>query len=87
MSESLGGIVPRWEWRTFADSFGEADARFDALTPDLVRESNETYVLSLDSDSSVKIRDGLGTGGRWDWLAAKSCWAVFSEDVFSLEQG
>jgi exopolyphosphatase/guanosine-5'-triphosphate,3'-diphosphate pyrophosphatase len=59
VSEPLAGIVPRWEWRTFADGFGEADSRFDSLSPDLVRESNETYILSIDSDASVKVRDGL----------------------------
>jgi exopolyphosphatase/guanosine-5'-triphosphate,3'-diphosphate pyrophosphatase len=59
VTDSVAGIVPRWEWRTFADGFGEADAHFDAAIPDLVRESNETYILSVDSDASVKVRDGL----------------------------
>src|SRR5262249_31932316 len=52
-------IVPRWEWRTFGDHFGDAEARFAALTPDSVQESDELYVLSLESDECVKIRDGL----------------------------
>ena len=39
-------IVPRWEWRTFGDSFGPAEERFAALTPERVQESDETYVLS-----------------------------------------
>ena len=52
-------IVPRWEWRTFGERFGEADARFAGLTPGRVDESDEIYLLSLASDASVKIRDGL----------------------------
>ena len=52
-------IVPRWEWRTFGDGFGAVDSRFDALAPEAVRESDEVYVLSLLSDASVKLREGL----------------------------
>ena len=52
-------IVPRWEWRTFGDRFGEADSRFASLAPDRVQESDEVYLLSLASDASVKVRDGL----------------------------
>jgi hypothetical protein len=25
-------IIPRWEWRTFGQRFGAADAKFSALT-------------------------------------------------------
>jgi exopolyphosphatase / guanosine-5'-triphosphate,3'-diphosphate pyrophosphatase len=56
---ALAGIVPRWEWRTFGESFGAADARFAKLVPDRVQDSDEVYLLSLDSDASVKVRDGL----------------------------
>ena len=52
-------IVPRWEWRTFGDSFGPAEERFGALTPERVQESDETYVLSTRGDASVKVRDEL----------------------------
>jgi exopolyphosphatase/guanosine-5'-triphosphate,3'-diphosphate pyrophosphatase len=52
-------IVPRWEWRTFGQSFGEADARFAALRPERAEESDEVYVLSMGSDASVKVRNGL----------------------------
>jgi len=57
----LGGqtINPRWEWRTFGDSFGSAEERFALLTPEKVEESDETYLLSTQSDASVKIRGGL----------------------------
>ena len=52
-------IVPRWEWRTFGDDFGDADDRLGALPPERDEESDEVYLLSLASDASVKIRDGL----------------------------
>src|SRR4051794_14338718 len=52
-------IVPRWEWRTFGDRFGAGDRRFDGLTPEAVRETDEVYVLSRLTDSSVKLRDQL----------------------------
>jgi exopolyphosphatase / guanosine-5'-triphosphate,3'-diphosphate pyrophosphatase len=55
----MSPIVPRWEWRTFADRFGETDDRFDALIPERVQESDELYLLSLQSDASVKVRGGL----------------------------
>ena len=55
----MEAIVPRWEWRTFAASFGEADRRFSQLTPGKVQESDELYLLAPDSDANVKIRDGL----------------------------
>jgi exopolyphosphatase / guanosine-5'-triphosphate,3'-diphosphate pyrophosphatase len=54
---TLAEIVPRWEWRTFGERFGAADDRFAELTPDRVEESDEIYLLSLDSDASVKVRD------------------------------
>jgi exopolyphosphatase/guanosine-5'-triphosphate,3'-diphosphate pyrophosphatase len=52
-------IVPRWEWRTFGAEFGAADATFAALEPELVQESDETYLLSPGTDAAVKIRAGL----------------------------
>ena len=55
----MAAIVPRWEWRTFADSFGEADRRFRELPPGQLNESDELYLLSPSCDASVKIRDGL----------------------------
>jgi len=55
----MGTIIPRWEWRTFAASFGDADRRFRQLPPGNVQESDETYLLSPSCDASVKIRDQL----------------------------
>jgi exopolyphosphatase/guanosine-5'-triphosphate,3'-diphosphate pyrophosphatase len=73
----MSAIVPRWEWRAFADHFGATEARFDALSPERVEESDEVYLLSLQSDASVKIRRGLmdvkrleriGDDGLEQWL-------------------
>jgi len=52
-------IVPRWEWRAFGRSFGAAEERFDALSPERVQESDELYVLSKTVDENVKVRDEL----------------------------
>jgi len=52
-------IIPRWEWRTFGAEFGAADAAFAALEPELVQESDETYLVSPDAQAAVKIRAGL----------------------------
>jgi exopolyphosphatase/guanosine-5'-triphosphate,3'-diphosphate pyrophosphatase len=52
-------IVPRWEWRTFADGFGAAEDRFAALSPESVEDSDEVYLLSLQGDASVKVRGGV----------------------------
>ena len=51
-------IVPRWEWRTFGDTFGEADARLAALPPTKVDDSDELYILASRVEGSIKIRDG-----------------------------
>ena len=51
-------IVPRWEWRSFGDSFGPAEDRLDAMSPERVETSDEVYLLSVESDASVKLRDG-----------------------------
>jgi exopolyphosphatase/guanosine-5'-triphosphate,3'-diphosphate pyrophosphatase len=55
----MEAIVPRWEWRTFAASFGDADRRFRQLPPGKVQESDELYLLSPNCDANVKIRDQL----------------------------
>lgn len=55
----MEAIVPRWEWRSFAASFGDADQRFRELSPGKVQESDELYLLSPSCDANVKIRDDL----------------------------
>jgi exopolyphosphatase/guanosine-5'-triphosphate,3'-diphosphate pyrophosphatase len=51
-------IVPRWEWRTFGDSFAEAESRLDALEPARVDDSDELYILSERVEGSIKVRGG-----------------------------
>ena len=52
-------IVGRWEWRGFGAGNEAAERRLEELTPNGIEESDETYLLSVRSDASVKIRDGL----------------------------
>jgi exopolyphosphatase / guanosine-5'-triphosphate,3'-diphosphate pyrophosphatase len=52
-------IIPRWEWRTFGESFGDAEKHFAAFTPEKVRESAEVYILSAVSNDNTKVRDLL----------------------------
>jgi exopolyphosphatase/guanosine-5'-triphosphate,3'-diphosphate pyrophosphatase len=51
-------IVPRWEWRTFGDAFGEAESRLNAVSPTKVQDSEELYILPDRVEGSVKVRDG-----------------------------
>jgi exopolyphosphatase/guanosine-5'-triphosphate,3'-diphosphate pyrophosphatase len=69
-------IIPRWEWRTFAASFGDADQRFRRLPQGKLQESDELYLLSPSCDANVKVRDQLmdiktleqvGAGGLEQW--------------------
>ena len=55
----MHGIVPRWEWRSFGERFGDAEDVLAALAPELVHETDELYLLSPASDASVKVRDQL----------------------------
>jgi exopolyphosphatase/guanosine-5'-triphosphate,3'-diphosphate pyrophosphatase len=51
-------IVPRWEWRTFGETFGDAEVRLAALPPTRVDESEELYILSSRVEGSIKVRGG-----------------------------
>ena len=55
-------IIPRWEWRTFGQRFGNADAAFAAMTSTGEADSDETYLLgtgSAEPSDVVKIRFDL----------------------------
>ena len=55
-------IIPRWEFRTFGQHFGAAEAAFGAMTPGAVQESDEVYLLVDDGQPAtdvVKIRFDL----------------------------
>ena len=55
----MENIIPRWEWRTFGESFGESDEQFAPLKPGGVQESDELYFLSSANNENVKVRDLL----------------------------
>jgi exopolyphosphatase/guanosine-5'-triphosphate,3'-diphosphate pyrophosphatase len=55
----MSGIVPRWEWRTFGESFGGAEDRIRSHGAGKVRTSSETYIVSVASSTNTKVRDGL----------------------------
>jgi exopolyphosphatase / guanosine-5'-triphosphate,3'-diphosphate pyrophosphatase len=55
----MENIIPRWEWRTFGENFGESDARFAALEPGGIQESDEVYLLSPVNAANVKVRFNL----------------------------
>ena len=55
----MENIIPRWEWRTFGESFGEAEHRLPELETGMVQESDELYLLSPAADANAKVRDLL----------------------------
>src|SRR4051794_35176885 len=57
-SIAMHRTIPRWEWRTFGERFGAAEDGLAAVAPERVEESAEVYLLSPDSDASVKVRSG-----------------------------
>ena len=59
MGEDLSKIIPRWEWRTFGDNFGQAEDKIKANEIKSERKSAEVYILSTQSMQNTKIRDGL----------------------------
>jgi exopolyphosphatase/guanosine-5'-triphosphate,3'-diphosphate pyrophosphatase len=54
----MSEIVPRWEWRSFAASFGAAEELLQPAEAYVV-ESDELYLLSNPGAGIVKVRDGL----------------------------
>ena len=58
MPSSAPAVVPRWEWRTFGDDLDHVDALGPLRVAPSV-ESEETYLLSMYGDASVKVRGGV----------------------------
>ncbi|MBM4169112.1 MAG: hypothetical protein FJ215_08145 [Ignavibacteria bacterium] len=52
-------IIPRWEWRTFANDLGAAEANIRKHPEGKTRESSEVYILSEVSMDNTKVRDNL----------------------------
>jgi exopolyphosphatase/guanosine-5'-triphosphate,3'-diphosphate pyrophosphatase len=82
-------IVPRWEWRTFGEDLGDAEAVFARRTPDRERESDEIYLLSTLGDTSVKLRDELVDVKRLDRVddAGLELWMPEMKQAFPLSAG
>ncbi len=57
----MAEIQPRFEFRTWAQTFGLVVERMRALAPcEKIRESTETYIVSAANDrNNTKIRDNL----------------------------
>ncbi len=49
-------LIPRWEWRTFGTSFGDAETRIRTHPPQ-VQQSRETYIVCDHSDANAKVRN------------------------------
>ena len=54
----MSAIIPRWEWRTFGQRFGAAEAAFAAMESTGIQESDELYLVSAEGDT-VKVRFDL----------------------------
>jgi exopolyphosphatase/guanosine-5'-triphosphate,3'-diphosphate pyrophosphatase len=80
-------IVPRWEWRTFGESLGLAGDLLASQEPQHTEESDEMYLLSEDSDASVKVRDGLMDVKRLEAVNADGLeqWRPVLKGPFPLE--
>jgi exopolyphosphatase/guanosine-5'-triphosphate,3'-diphosphate pyrophosphatase len=55
---NMAEIRPRWEWRSFGQRFGPAEAQIAKLSASAVQDSDELYLLS-GAGANVKIRDAL----------------------------
>jgi len=56
----VGRIIPRYEFRTFAQNFGMVETKMRRLSKcEQIRESSEIYIVSAaNNENNTKIRDG-----------------------------
>ncbi len=52
-------IIPRWEYRVFAEDLGAIESNIRAHEVTRVKESAEDYIVCRTSGNNVKVRDGL----------------------------
>jgi exopolyphosphatase/guanosine-5'-triphosphate,3'-diphosphate pyrophosphatase len=95
-TEAQGGsmIVPRWEWRTFGERFGEAEDRLAGLSPTRIDDSDELYIVSSRGEGSIKVRGGqldvkrleqVNDDGLERWRpVAKAAFPIPAADVSTL---
>jgi exopolyphosphatase/guanosine-5'-triphosphate,3'-diphosphate pyrophosphatase len=83
-----GSIVPRWEWRTFGERFGEAESRITSRPRERISESDELYLLSSTSNASVKVRDELMDVKRLEEVDADGLerWKPVAKAAFPLSE-
>ena len=55
----MSKIIPRWEWRTFGQEFGESEQKIKLYKEQGFKKSEEKYILSRLSCENVKIRNDL----------------------------
>jgi len=55
----MNKIIPRWEYRIFAEDLGEVDSNVRTHECTRVLDSAEDYIICRSSGNNVKIRDGL----------------------------
>jgi len=55
----MAEIIPRWEWRTFGQVFGDAENNIKKHAAGGFKKSEEKYILSKMSGNNIKIRDDL----------------------------
>jgi len=55
----MAEIIPRWEWRTFGQTFGDAENNIKKHKEAGFKKSEEKYILSKLSGNNIKIRDDL----------------------------
>ena len=55
----MSKIIPRWEYRVFADDLGAVETNVGAHECTRVLDSAEDYIICLSNGNNVKIRDGL----------------------------
>jgi exopolyphosphatase / guanosine-5'-triphosphate,3'-diphosphate pyrophosphatase len=87
-------IVPRWEWRTFGEAFGDAEERLGALAPTRVDDSDEVYIVSTRGEGSIKVRGGeldvkrleqVNADGLEQWRpVAKAEFPIAAAEIASL---
>jgi hypothetical protein len=58
--DTVSEIIPRFEFRTFAQNFGLVETKLRRLSAcEQIRESSEIYIISAGNDqNNTKIRDG-----------------------------
>lgn len=52
-------IIPRWEYRIFAEDLGAVEGTIRTHEVTRVKESAEDYIVCRSSGNNVKVRDGL----------------------------